>query len=123
MSKNAQKLVIIATHAEEIPDKATLPFVIGNAALSMGAEVVVILQTTAVYLAMKGYADHVHASGFPTLLELYELFFEAGGNLMVCSPCLAARKIEIETLIPQARVISGATLVAESLSADAVLNY
>ena len=95
----------------------------GNAALAMGTDAVVILQTTAVYLAMQGYADHVHASGFPALNELLEAFFEGGGKLMVCSPCIQARKIEPENLIPEATVIAGATLISESLSADSVLNY
>ena len=62
MGNDAKKLVIIGTHAEENPDKSTLPFVVGITGLTMDAEVVVILQSTAVYLAMKGYADHVHAA-------------------------------------------------------------
>ena len=123
MTEQRKKLVMIATHAEENPDKATLPFVMGNAALAMGTDAVIILQTTAVYLAMQGYADHVHASGFPALNELLEAFFEGGGKLMVCSPCIQARKIEPENLIPEATVIAGATLISESLSADSVLNY
>lgn len=123
MTEQKKKLVMIATHAEENPDKATLPFVMGNAALAMGTDAVVILQTTAVYLSMQGYADHVHASGFPALNELLEAFFEGGGKLMVCSPCIQARKIEPEKLIPEATVIAGATLISESLSADCVLNY
>lgn len=123
MIENAKKLVIIATHAEENPDKATLPFAIANAALTMEVEAVIILQTTAVYLAMKGYSDHVHGAGFPPLIDLMALFFEAGGKLMVCSPCLQARKIEADDLIPQARIIAGATVVSESISADNVLSY
>ncbi|MFC1895219.1 DsrE family protein [Thermodesulfobacteriota bacterium] len=123
MSESSRKLVIVATHAEENPDKATLPFVLGSAALAMGHEVVVILQTTGVYLAMKGYSDHVHASGFPPLADLMETYFEAGGELMVCSPCLQARRIEEQDLIAQARVIAGATLVAEALSGASVLSY
>jgi len=123
MTEKTEKLLIIATHAEESPDKATLPFVIGNAALAMEVEATVALQGTGVYLAMKGYADHVHASGFPSLSELLEAFFEAGGKLMVCSPCIQARKIGEEDLIPQAVVIAGGTLVAEMLSATNVVNY
>ncbi|MFC1823991.1 DsrE family protein [Thermodesulfobacteriota bacterium] len=123
MGNEAKKLVIVGTHAEENPDKATLPFVVGSAGLAMDTEVVVILQSTAVYLAMKGYADHVHAAGFPPLTELYEAFFEAGGKLMVCSPCLQARKIDPGDLIDQSTVIAGATLVNETLSATSVLCY
>ncbi|MFH1351057.1 MAG: DsrE family protein [Pseudomonadota bacterium] len=117
MNDKAEKLVIIATYAEESPDKATIPFVMGSAALAMDVKATIILQVTGVYLGMKGYADHVHAAGFPPLRELQEAFFEGGGQLLVCSPCLQARKIAPEDLIPQAKIIAGATLVSEILSA------
>ena len=123
MSDKRDKLVIIATHAEESPDKATIPFVMGSAALAMDADVSIILQVTGVYLALKGYADHVHAAGFPPLMELQETFFEAGGKLMVCSPCIQARKIKPEDLVPEAEVIAGASLVSEALSATNVVSY
>jgi predicted peroxiredoxin len=123
MSDNPEKLVIIATHAEESPDKATIPFVMGSAALAMDVDVSIILQVTGVYLALKGYADHVHAAGFPPLLELQETFFEAGGKLLVCSPCMQARKIKPEDLVPQGEVIAGATLVSEVISATNVVSY
>ncbi len=121
--KKAEKLVIIATHAEESPDNATIPFVMGNTALAMDMEATVILQITGVYLAFKGYADHVHASGFPPLNELLQAFLEAGGRLLVCSPCIQARKIAPEDLIPQATIIAGATLVSEVASATNVVSY
>ena len=70
----------------------------GSTALAMDVGVSIILQVTGVYLALKGYADHVHAAGFPPLMELQETFFEAGGKLMVCSPCMQARKITPEDL-------------------------
>lgn len=123
MSDKLEKLVMIATHGEESPDKACIPFVIGNAALAMDVEVTVVLQVTAVYLALKGYADHVHAAGFPPLSELMETFFEQGGQLMVCSPCIQSRKIAPEDLIPQAAVMAGATLVTELLSATNLASY
>lgn len=123
MNEKAQKLVIIATHAEENPDKATIPFAIASAALAMDVQAKIILQTTAVFLATEGYARHVHSAGFPPLSDMMEAFLEAGGQLMVCSPCLQARQIETDELIPQAQVIAGATVVAESLAADSVLSY
>lgn len=123
MNETQKKLVIISTHAEESPDKATIPFALGTAAGTMGTDVVIILQSTGVHLATKGYADHVHAAGFPPLAELFETFFETGGKVMVCSPCAQARHIKPDDLIGEATVISGATLVAEAMSATTVLNY
>lgn len=123
MSDKPDKLVIFSTYAEESPDRATIPFVMGSAALAMDVEVTIILQITGVYLAMKGYAEHVHAPGFLPLKELQDAFFEGGGKLMVCSPCIQARKISPEDLLPQATVIAAATLVSEVLSATNVVNY
>lgn len=65
----------------------------------------------------------MHAAGFPPLTDLIASFFELGGKLMVCAPCIEARKILKDDLIPEARIISGGTLVAESISADSVLTY
>ncbi|MCA1989605.1 MAG: DsrE family protein [Desulfarculus sp.] len=121
--QDPQKLVIIATHAEENPDKATLPFVMGNTALAMDMDSTVILQSTGVYLAYRGYAEHVHAAGFPPLTELLATYLEAGGKLMVCSPCLEARKITPEELIEPAVIIAGATLIGEIASATNVVTY
>ena len=123
MIQTREKLVMIATHAEEVQDKATIPFALGSAALSMEKDVVIILQSTGVHLATKGYAERVHANGFPPLIELLEIFFESGGKLMVCSPCAQARNIGPEDLIANVDVISGAALVAECMSAKTVLTY
>ena len=95
----------------------------GSAPLAMDMEASIILQVTCVYLALNGYADHVHASGFPPLLQLQEVFFEEGGNLMVCLPCIQARKIAPKDLITQATIIAGATLVSEISSAINVITY
>lgn len=121
--QDPQKLVIIATHAEENPDKATLPFVMGNTALAMDMEATVILQSTGVYLAYRGYAEHVHAAGFPSLTELLATYLEAGGKLMICSPCMQARKITPEELIEPAVIIAGATLLSEIAAATNVVTY
>ena len=123
MNPTPDKLVIITTHAEEVQDKATIPFALGSAALSMGTEVVIILQSTGVHLATRGYAERVHANGFPPLIELFEVYFESGSILMVCTPCAQARKIGSEDLIANVEMISGAGLVAETLSAKTVLTY
>lgn len=123
MTSENQKLLIIATHAEEHPDKATLPFVVGNTALAMGTQVTIMLQTSAVFLATRGYADHVQAPGFPSLADLMATYKEADGKLLVCSPCLQARKIGAEQLIEEAQIVAGATLLAEIMESTKVITY
>jgi uncharacterized protein involved in oxidation of intracellular sulfur len=123
MSGKKERLMFVVTSAEEQPDKATIPFVLANAALAMDQEAIVVLQVTGVYLAMKKYARHVHASGFPPLQELMEAFFEQGGKLWVCGPCIQARQISKEDLIEQAEIVAGATLIDAILDAKNVLTY
>lgn len=117
------KLVIISTHADDDPERATIPFVMANAAIASEAEACVILQSTAVMLAMKGYTKHVFASAFPQLDELMKTFLEQGGKLLVCSPCLKARGLQEDELIAGARIIAAGTVIAETLSSDATLCY
>lgn len=121
--KERQKILYIATHGPGDPERATLPFVLANAALAMGVEAVVALQGDAVWLGVKGTASHVFAGGLPPLQELLEGFLELGGRLLVCSPCLQHRKMDAQSLMPGAQVVAAATLTGEILTAKAVLNY
>ncbi len=88
----AEKLVIFATHGAENPDKATLPFVVGNAALAMDVQVTVILQGDGVLLATKGIYDHIFCPGFDPLKKMVDSFIEFGGNIFMCVPCIEARE-------------------------------
>src|SRR5512136_988690 len=73
-SMSDKKLVVIATHAFEDPERATIPFVMANAALASETDVTVILQTTGVLLAIKDRARHLRAESFPGLQELMSNF-------------------------------------------------
>jgi len=118
-----EKIVYIVTHAGEDPDRATLPFVLANAALVMEVEAVVALQGTAVYLAKKGYLEHVLAPGLPPLKDLVKSFLDAGGKLLVCVPCIKERKIVESDLIEGAVTTAAAALTQEILTAKATLVY
>jgi uncharacterized protein involved in oxidation of intracellular sulfur len=89
----------------------------------MDVEAVVALQGDAVWLGMKGTADHVFAGGLPPLKALLEGFLELGGRLLVCSPCIQHRHIAPEDLVEGGKVVAAAALTSEILSAKAVLNY
>ena len=118
-----EKIVYIGTHGAENPERASLPFVLANAALVMEVEALVALQGPAVFLAKKGMLEHVHASGFAPLKNLVDSFLEQGGRLVVCVPCIQERKIAEEELIEKAVPMAGGSLTEELLSADATLVY
>lgn len=118
-----EKIVIIATHGGEDPERASLPFVMANAALAMDTPVVVILQGTAVTLATRGCYEHVFAAGLPPLKELVDSFLQMDGVLLVCSPCISERKITKEMLLDKAQPVKAARVVTEVLEATATVNY
>lgn len=123
MDDNTEKIVIFATHGSEDPEKATLPFVVGNAALAMDVPVTMILQTAGVTLVQKGCMEHIFAPGFDSLEKLVRSFVEFGGKILVCIPCLESRKITNEQLLETAEPVKAARVVQEVLEAKAVLNY
>lgn len=123
MTENVEKIVYITTHAGEDPERASLPFVLANAALVMDVDATVVLQGTGVYLAKKGYLENVFAAGLPPLKKLVDDFLEAGGKLWVCVPCIRERKIDEKELIEGATPTAGAQLTQEILNARSTLVY
>jgi len=119
----SKRIVIISTKAFEDPERATIPFVMANAALASDTDVALILQTTGVVVAVKGMAKHIRAEAFPPLEDLLKSFTELGGRLLVCSPCLKSRGITEDELIEGAKIIAAGTVVAETTSADSTLVY
>jgi len=119
----AEKIVYIVTYAGEDPERATFPFVLATAAQTMDVEAVVALQGTGVYLARRGYLDHVSASGLPALKSLVETFLSENGKLLVCVPCIKERNIAESDLIEGAKPVAAASLITEILSANATLVY
>jgi uncharacterized protein len=105
------KFVISLTCGKDNTDKATVAFVVANAAVASDKDTVVFLNIEAVHLSQKGYADSIHEEGFAPLNELMTNFVAAGGKMFVCSPCFKKRKLDENALIPGAAIVGGAKLV------------
>jgi predicted peroxiredoxin len=112
------KLCVSLSCSVNDPDKATVAFVIANAAAASDKETLVFLSVEGVRLAVAGVADAIHEEGFAPLKELIGNFVSTGGKIYVCSPCFKRRKLDETALIPGAAIVGGAKLV-EFLSDDA----
>ena len=124
MADKEEKVLLICTHAEDNPEKAAMPFVMGNAALALDVKAMIVLQGDGVYLAKKGYAENLlKPGGFDALPKLMSSFKELGGELRVCMPCIKARNIAESDLIDGAQTTAAGVLITESLKADAVFSY
>ncbi len=124
MSEKEEKILYTASHAGEEPEKASSPFVMANAAMSMDVKATVVLMGQAVYLAKQGYVETVlPGGGFPPLKKLLEDFLALGGQLKVCVPCLRGRNIDESDLIEGAETIMAAAVTVEALESDAVMTF
>lgn len=117
-----EKLVIMATHGPDDPERATIPFVMACAALASDVAVVMGFQADGVRLVHIGEAEAVQAADFPPLAKLLDDFRELGGTLLVCSPCAKSRGF-LDSLVPGAEVVAAARFVAEVTSATNALVY
>ena len=123
MSEEKEKIVFIATHAGEDPERATFPFLMANASLSMDIEAVVVVQGTGIYLATKGYADHISVPGLTPLKTLIDNFLANGGKLLVCIPCVEERHFKPEDLVDGAEMCKAGKVVLEVVSAKSTVVY
>ncbi len=119
-----EKVIYFCTTAGENPEKASIPFVMGNAALAMEIEATVALQGNGVFLAQPEYVAHMPQGGhFPPLKKLITDFIELGGKLAVCVPCMKYRNIEKSDLIEGISLTAAGKLVVEAIEADVALVY
>lgn len=107
----ASKFCVNLTHSKDDPDRATVAFVLANAAVGSGKETLVFLSIEGVRLAQRGFADGIHEEGFAPLRELMDNFAKAGGTMYVCSPCFKKRKLDEHNLVAGATIVGGAKLV------------
>ena len=120
---NTEKLVFMVLHGPDHPEHATIPFVMGCAALASDVEVVLGFQADGVELVHAGVADGILAAGFPPLAKLLADFRELGGTMLVCGPCINSRGITAADLIDGAEVVAAGRFVAEITSATNSLVY
>jgi predicted peroxiredoxin len=93
-------------------DKATLGFVVANAALGSDKDTMVFLSADGVWAAVEGEVDQIdEGDPFAPLKDLVEKFVANGGKILVCSPCMKKRGITEDRLVEGASPAGGAALV------------
>jgi predicted peroxiredoxin len=104
----SQKVLINLATGLEDPERVTVAFLVGGAALQRGDEVAMWLTKEAVRLAVPGHAEAVACDGCPPLSRLFEQYAEGGGQLLVCPICVTARKLDETAMVANA-TIAGAS--------------
>jgi predicted peroxiredoxin len=106
-------LINLATGLED-PERVTVAFLVGGAALQRGEAVAMWLTKEAVRLALASHAEAVACDGCPPLSRLFEQYAESGGELLVCPICFNARKLDEGAMVANAS-ITGATAMFDWL--------
>ncbi len=117
------KFAVSLTNAKNDADRATVGFVVANAAAGSDQETMIFLSTEGARLAEEGYADDIHEEGFSPLKELMANFVEAGGTIWVCSPCFKKRGLDESKLIKGATIVGGAKFVEFLASGSPCVTY
>jgi len=118
-----EKVIIMSTTGPENPEKATLAYVMANAALAMDAEVIVCLQADGVYTVTKGVYEHIKAPGHDPIKKHVETFLSNGGRIFLCIPCCEERNITKEMIVEGCELTKAGKAIKEILGANVVLNY
>jgi len=117
------KLCVSITHSRNDLDKATVGFVVANAAVASGQDTLVFLSIEGVRLSVKGFSDGLHEEGFAPVKDLMESFVKAGGKIFVCSPCMKKRGLDAQPLVEGATIVGGAKLVEFLAGGAACISY
>ena len=110
------KLIINCNHGKEDPERATLPFIVGNVAASADQQAAILLTIEGVWTATKGYADDIQKEGFPALRDVLREFVSNGGEIWACGTCTKPRGITESDLIEGARIVTAAYVVEQIAS-------
>lgn len=120
----ANTFCVTLTHCRTDGDKATLAFVVANAALASDKDTMVFLSTDGVWAAVKGEAEKIdEGAPFAPLQDLVAKFVGAGGKIWVCTPCMKKRGITEADLIEGAQPAGGAALVDWLASGSPSVGY
>ncbi len=112
-------LCIVVGYAKDNVDKATISFTLAHAAIEDGHKVRVVLTSEGVRIPVRGYADDMNND--PPFLPLRDLIANVlvkGGEINVCTPCMAKRGLHPEDMIPKMQFIDGTGFVRLVAEAD-----
>ena len=95
--------LINSSFGPEDIERATVPFILANAAANRG-DARVFLTSDALNLVVKGRAEGQVAPGYTPVKDLIEEFTGKGGLIWVCRVCAAVMEIGEDDLIDGAQI-------------------
>jgi predicted peroxiredoxin len=116
-------ILVSLASSHDNTDRATVGFVVASAAAASGQDTTVFLSADGAWLGKTGEAEKINEEGFAALADLMSGFVEAGGKIIVCSPCAKKRGITEADLVPGAVIAGGAAVVALMADGAQTISY
>ncbi|MEO6130439.1 MAG: DsrE family protein [Saprospiraceae bacterium] len=104
-------LIIHCSYGKEDAERATLPFIVGNVAVTADQQATIFLTIEGVRIATKGYVEEIKKEGFTPLKDILQSFISNGGKIWACGACTKPRGITEADLIEGAQIVTAANLV------------
>lgn len=98
------KAVISLTTGLEDAEKVTVALLVAVGAAESGRPTLMFLAKEAVRLATAGVAGGVACEGCPSIGDLLDRYFAAGGTFLVCPLCFNTKRLDPNSLIPGATI-------------------
>lgn len=117
------KILVNISRSKEDVERATLGFVIANAALTAGQEATVMFTLDGVWAATRGFADGLQADGYAPLADIMANFVKNGGKIWVCGACAKPRNITADQLVEGASFIGAAVAVEAMVNGAQTLSF
>lgn len=107
-----KKLLIVATHSFDEPERAGAALAIANTAVANGMDIVIFTINEGVLLAKKGFPETIkEQKAFPPVKDLVASLVENEQKFYVCTPCAQQFDVKPEDMIPNAEQAGAQTLL------------
>ena len=116
-------ILVSLASSHDNTDRATVALVIASAAAASGQDTTLFLSADGAWLGKQGEAGKINEEGFAPAADLLAGFSEAGGKVIVCSPCAKRRGITESDLVDGAVIAGGAAVVALMAGGAQTISY
>ena len=121
MKDTSNELVVVFTvDPKKDIEKAFMGLTIATAALATEMKVKIFFALDGIYAVTKGYLEGLGEEGFVPLQELFDIYREEGGEVIVCHPFMAKRKITEDDFIDGVVLSAAPSLVCEAANAQMI---
>lgn len=123
MDPKGKRILIVATHGPEAPDRCTAPFFFARKAAVLGSKVSICFILHSALLLKQGIAETICGKeGGRTVRDFLDHATAAGVGLYACDAALKMNDMNPEDLIEEVDNLVGPNfLITEGLEADLVL--